>query len=91
MDADDRRRISLELSKMSHPLENQSLHLYNIANGRFASLETEVNVAGSVDIGERMAAQFRTSLPTGFHDAISSPIKTMEQKERCESGEQDNL
>ena len=36
MDADHRRRISLELSKMSHPLENQSPHLYNIANGEFA-------------------------------------------------------
>jgi len=56
MDADDRRRISFELSKMSHPLENPSLHLYNIANGRFGPPEAEVNVADSVDIGERMAA-----------------------------------
>ena len=78
MDADDRRRILLELSKMSHPLENQSPHLYNIANGRFAPPEAEVNVAESVDIGEKMAAQFQTSLPTGFHAPISSCIKTME-------------
>ena len=57
MDADDRRRISFELSKMSHPLENPSLHLYNIANGRFGPPpEAEVNVADSVDIGGRMAA-----------------------------------
>ena len=74
MDADDRRRISLELSKMSHPLENPSPHLYNIANGRFGPPEAEVNVADSVDIGEKMAAEFRASLPTGFHATLSSSI-----------------
>ena len=63
---------------MSHPLENQSPHLYNIANGRFTSFETEMNIAKSVDIGETMAAQSWTSLPTGFHDVISSSIKTVE-------------
>lgn len=78
LDADDRRRISVELSKMSHPLEHPSTHLYNIANGRFAPPEAEVNVSESVDLGERMATEFRASLPTGFHATISSPIKTME-------------
>jgi len=41
---------------MSHPLENPSPHLYNIANGRIVSPEADVNVADSVDRGERMAA-----------------------------------
>jgi len=63
---------------MSHPLENPSPHLYNIANGRIVSPEADVNVADSVDIGERMAAQFRASLPTGFHATLSSSIKTIE-------------
>jgi len=89
MDADDRRRISLELSKMSHPLENPSPHLYNIANGRFGPPEAEVNVADSVDIGERMAAQFWASLPTGFHATLSSSIKTMEHIKK--GGGQDDL
>ena len=62
---------------MSHPLENPSPHLYNIANGRIVSPEADVNVADSVDIGDRMAAQFRASLATGFHATVSSSIKTM--------------
>ena len=78
MDADDRRLILLELSKMSHPQENQSPQLYNIANGKICPSDTGVNVAESVDIGEKMVSEFRTSLPSGFHATISSPIKTME-------------
>ena len=78
MDGDDRRRISLALSIMSRPLENQLPHLYSIANGIFCLPEAEVNVAESVDIGEKMAAQFRASLLTGFHATVSSSIKTME-------------
>ena len=78
IDSNDRRRISLELARMSHPLENRSSQLYNIENGGFASLEAEVNVADSLEIGEIMTAEFRASLLNGFHSAISSPIKTME-------------
>lgn len=37
-----------------------------------------MNVAESINIGEKMSAEFRASLPTGFHSTISSPIKTME-------------
>ena len=81
-DADDRRRISLELATMSHPLENQSPHLYNIANGAYPSDGLEINVDESVAIGCRMASMFRTSLPTGFHATISSPIKTMEHMKK---------
>ena len=54
MDSDDRCRISLELARMLYPLENWSSHLYNIENGGFASLEAEVNVAESLEIGEIM-------------------------------------
>ena len=82
VDADDRRQISLELSKMSNPLENQSPHLYNIANGGIAPPEAKVNVAESVDIGEKMVAEFRASLPAGFYATISSLVKTMEHMKK---------
>ncbi len=82
MDADDRHRISLQLSKMSHPLENRSPHLYNIANCEFATPEADVNVADSGNIGDRMSAEFRASLPAGFHGTISSPIRTMDHMKK---------
>ena len=82
VDSDDRRRISLELARMSHPLENRSPHLYNIANGGFASPEAGVNVADSLEIGERMTTEFRASLPNGFHSTISSSINTMEHMKK---------
>ena len=59
----DRRRISLELSKMSHPLENPSQHIYNIANGRIAPPEANANVADSVDIYRRENGGTVTSIP----------------------------
>ncbi|MEE8115221.1 MAG: hypothetical protein V3T23_12820, partial [Nitrososphaerales archaeon] len=82
LDADDRRRILLELSNVSHPLENHSPHLYNIANGRIAPREAEVNVEDSVVIGQKMVAEFHASLPGGFHATISCPIKTMEHLQK---------
>ena len=36
LDSDDRNRISQELYRLSHPLEDKSPHLYNIVNGAFA-------------------------------------------------------
>ena len=71
LDVDDRRRITLELSNMLHPLTNQSPHLYNIG---FAPPppEAEINVADSVNIGEIMASEFNVSLPTGFYTTISN-------------------
>ena len=36
LDSDDRNRISQELSRLSHPLEDKSPHLWNIVNGAFA-------------------------------------------------------
>ena len=78
IDADDRRRISIELSKMSHPIEDQSSHLYNIASGSFAPPESQINVAESVSISKKIVSEFRASLPSGFPATISSPLKTME-------------
>lgn len=63
---------------MSHPLEDQSPHLYNIANGSFAPPESQINVAESVSIGKKIVSEFRASLPSGFHATILSPLKTME-------------
>ena len=51
----DRHRIPLELSKMSHPLEYESAHLYNISNGKFAHTGAKINVHDSAYIGENMA------------------------------------
>ena len=92
LDADDKRRILLELSNVSHPHETLSPHLYNIANGGIAPPEAEVNVSESVAIGQRMVGEFQASLPTGFHATISCPIKTMEHlKKRSDNWGQDNL
>ena len=71
IDADDRKRIIVELSKLSHPLEHQTSHLYNIANGALAHTEARVNVSDSVMIGEKMASEFQASLPSGFYAGIS--------------------
>ena len=50
-------------------------HLYNPVTGQIAS--PEVNVADSIEIGEKMEREFVASLPDGFYNAISSSIKTM--------------
>ncbi len=63
---DDRGKILHELSRT------------NIANGRCAPPESEINVADSVCIGECMTAKYKASLPTGSHSPISRCIKTME-------------
>ena len=68
------------MEKHSHPLEVQSNHLYNIVNGQVAP--EKVNVQNAVDIGEKSASSFRTSLPSGFHGKISSRVTTMEQLKR---------
>ena len=51
-------------------------------NGGFASPEAGVNVAVSLEIGERMTTEFRASLPNGFHSTISSSIKVMEHTKK---------
>lgn len=47
--------------------------LHDITNGK--CLQPEVNIAESANTCEKMDAEYRESLPTGFHAAISTPIK----------------
>ena len=77
VDTDDRRRISEELDKCSHPLEIESDVLYNIVNGQVAP--AVVNVSDTLSLGALMVTDFRKSLPAGFLAKLSSPVKTMEK------------
>ena len=77
VDTDDRRRISEELDKCSHPLEIESDVLYNIVNGQV--VPAVVNVSDALALGAMMVTDFRQSLPAGFHAKLSSPVKTMEK------------
>ena len=77
VDTDDRRRISEELGKCSHPLETESDVLYNIVNGQVAP--AVVNVSDALVLGALMLTDFRKSLPAGFHAKLSSPVKTMKK------------
>ena len=77
VDTDDRRRISEELDKCSHPLEIESDVLYNIVNGQVAP--AVVNVSDALSLGALMVTDFGKSLPAGFHAKLSSPVKTMEK------------
>ena len=87
VDTDDRRRISEELDKCSHPLEIESDVLYNIVNGQVAP--AVVNVSDALSLGALMVTDFRKSLPAGFHAKLSSPVKTMEKlKHEIKIGDQ---
>ena len=68
LDANDHKRIADKLSKYSHPLNVDSIALYNIANGQVAP--DDVNVPDAMRIGEQMVASFKKSLPEGFHGKI---------------------
>ena len=76
VDTDDRRRISEELDKCSHPLEIESDVLYNLVNGQVAP--AVVNVSDAMSLGALMVTDFRKLLPAGFHAKLSSQVKTME-------------
>ena len=65
VDTDDRRRISEELDKCSHPLETEIDVLYNIVNGQVAP--AVINVSDPLSLGALMVTDFRKSLPAGFH------------------------
>ena len=75
LDAHDRGLIHAEVEKYSHPLEDNRPYLYNPVTGQIAS--TDVNVADSIMIGEKMESNYIANLPDGFYNAISSQIKTM--------------
>ena len=80
--ADDWHRVANKLSKHPHPLgaQGEDNVLYNIVNGKIAP--PAVNVTDAVSIGDKMLSVFRTSLPSGFHAKISSPVKIMEYLKR---------
>ena len=65
VDTDDRRRISEELGRCSHPLEIESDVLYNIVNGQVAT--AVVNVSDALALGALMVTAIRNSLPAGIH------------------------
>ena len=75
LDAKDRDLIYAKVEKYPHPLEDVRPHLYNPINGQIAPVD--VNVADSITIGEKMQREYIASLPKGFYNPISSPIKTM--------------
>ena len=75
LDAKDRNLIDVEVEKYPHPLEDHRPHLYNPVTSQIAP--TDVNVADSIVIGEKIENKYIASLPNGFYKPISSPIKTM--------------
>jgi hypothetical protein len=75
LDAHDRGLIDAEVQKYPHPLEDQRPHLFNPVTGQIAP--SAVNVADSIVIGDKMESKYIASLPDGFYNHISSPIKTM--------------
>ena len=75
MDAKDRELVAAELEKYPHPLEDERPHLYNPVTGQIAP--ASVNVTYSISIGGEMEKRYVDSLPHGFYNTISSPIKTM--------------
>ncbi len=77
LDELDRHKIQQELSKYPHPLEQHDTDvLVNIVNGQVA--DEKVNVHSALAIGESMAADFKSHLPSGFYNAIHSKVVTME-------------
>ena len=75
LDAHDRGLVVAEMEKYPHPLADHRPHLYNPVTGQIAPYL--VNVAESIAIGEQIERKYRASLPEGFFNTISSPIKTM--------------
>ena len=63
------------MEKYPHPLEDNRPHLYNPVSGQIAP--ADVNVADSIGIGAKMERESIASLPDGFYNPISSPIKMM--------------
>lgn len=75
LDACDRGLIDAEVERYPHPLEDNRPYLYNPISGQIAA--NDVNVADSIAIGVKMERKYIASLPDGFYNPISSPIKTM--------------
>ncbi len=81
LDLADRTKITNELERYPHPLQQTDADvLLNVVNGRVS--DEKVNVHDALSIGERMAAEFRECLPTGFYNVIHSKVVTMEAMKR---------
>ena len=77
MDTKDRAEILRVLQENSHPLTTENTTLHHIINGQVA--DGKVNVQDALKIGQDMSTQFSSSLPEGFHAAISKKVVTMTQ------------
>ena len=86
LDAHDRDLIAVEVEKYSHPLEDNRPHLYNPVSGQVAV--ADINVADSIVIGDKMEREYIASLPNGFFNPFSSPIKTMSILKKRTKGKQ---
>ena len=75
LDAHDRSLINAVIEKYPHPLGDNRPYLYNPVSGQIASIE--VNVTDSIAIRMKMESDYIASLPEGFYNTVSSPIKTM--------------
>ena len=76
LDEADRKEITVELEKYSHPLNDQQPGVYNICNGQVAP--DTVNVQNALAIGSEQSRQFSASLSSEFHKTIKKKVKTME-------------
>jgi hypothetical protein len=75
LDNKDRKLVCDEFDKYPHPFEVHQDHLINVT-GQTAT--SGVNVADAVEIGAKMETDFINKLPDGFHNPLSSQVKTME-------------
>lgn len=82
-DASDRRKLCEKLGQCIDPLnpEGHSSTLFNIVSEKMA--ESSVNVHNAVQIGVACMESYEHKLPEGFHDTLSSPIKTMAATRKC--------
>lgn len=75
LDHSDRNLIKTEFQKMINPFQVDSDTIVNIYNGAIAV--EKINVQNSIEIGEKMAYNLKTKLPTDFHSPIKKEILAM--------------
>ncbi|KAJ8349304.1 hypothetical protein SKAU_G00244340 [Synaphobranchus kaupii] len=78
LDAEDRAKILRVLWENSHPLTTETTTLQHIINSQVA--DRKVNVQDALKIRQDMSTLFSSSLPRGFHAAISKKVVTMKFK-----------
>ncbi len=76
-DAADRSRLREKLTQCIDPLnpEGHPPDLFNIVSGKVA--EPSVNVHDALHIGHACMESYKSKLPDGFYNPISSPVITM--------------